>query len=518
MKKFFFPFLLISLFSAQLAAQVLPVRVVIVNGGRFGNPADDVNLSIYDLYSNSYVSLDTIRTESVQDVLVKGREVYVAAQDSIVKYDLISGQRVAAQAFGAPSTISLGLYHDYLLVGNWYAPFGQPGPFNKNFRIFNKNTLAFVADIPQIREGAKSFAVLGDTAYISQNLTSSSFSDSAGWMVKVDLKTLSYADSVAIGNGTGDLGRLLAWNGAIYGLNSSSNTLTVYNPATGIAISQPANADFSIGSAGTRLTLEANGVVHTVIDEKIATYDLLTRSIIAPAIVDTVITAFALDTVNRRYYITQTDFFSYTGGAIYSAQGQRLDTLLCGSSPEAIGIAYNQLPEARPDTFTISSGLADTLDVLANDLDDDALWSILGISIPPVHGTVSVAGLQIVYQPQAGYAGPDSFAYVVADGWFVFSDTPRVYLNVERAASADLLAETSIRLYPSPAREHLNLSFEQPWSGRVRLYSLQGQLLGEQEALQASNLRWQVAQLPAGLYLLRGEGPGGSWQRRWIKD
>jgi hypothetical protein len=96
-------------------------QLVVVNGGLFGSQTDFANIGIFNSVSGTFTTLDTIYTNSVQDVLIEeNRYIYVAAQDSIVKYDLWTAERLSAAAFGAASTIRLGLYNDKLLVGNWY--------------------------------------------------------------------------------------------------------------------------------------------------------------------------------------------------------------------------------------------------------------------------------------------------------------------------------------------------------------------------------------------------------------
>ena len=53
--------------------------------------------------------IDTIQTQSVQDLLINGNIAYVAAQDSIVRYDLTNQTRTHAAAFNGPSTYTLEL-------------------------------------------------------------------------------------------------------------------------------------------------------------------------------------------------------------------------------------------------------------------------------------------------------------------------------------------------------------------------------------------------------------------------
>lgn len=504
----------------QLTAQTATKRIITINGGQFGNPNDNANISSYDPASGTYTSLDTIQTQSIQDALVDGRVVYVAAQDSLVKYDLVTGDRIAAEAFGAPSTISMALYNDYLLVGNWYAPFGQIGPYQNHFRIFNKKTLAYVDSTPEISQGVKSFVVVGDTAYIGQNYTSSAFSDSAGWMIKVDLATLTYSDSMAVNDNMEDLGRLIAIDGIVYGLNSVSNSITMYDPASGSVMTDTANADLNLRSYGSQVQFDQFGVLHTKFGSGIGTYDPVSRSVIQANIVDTVVTAFTYDTVNQQYYVTQTDFFSYLGGVIYDASGQRVDTFLVGSSPEAIVSVYNELPVANDDSLTALQGVFQEITVLDNDtdLDADSLTVELISYTANFMDTVYVENGKLFGTGGTTGIGYDTVTYVVLDEWGDL-DTGVVALFVDSQFSLeDEFPANQVVVAPNPAVSRISVDFMELWEGEVNLIDLNGRLLSTQKVARGAGAEFNLETLPSGVYLLQGNGPEGSWHRKVVKE
>ncbi|MGZ8821792.1 MAG: Ig-like domain-containing protein [Aeromicrobium sp.] len=84
-------------------------------------------------------------------------------------------------------------------------------------------------------------------------------------------------------------------------------------------------------------------------------------------------------------------------------------------------IAQNHPPVGNPDSYSGPQDTAMTVDaaggVLANDTDADGNTLTATEVAGPSHGTVVLAeDGSFVYTPNAGYVGPDSFAYDLADG------------------------------------------------------------------------------------------------------
>jgi len=511
-------FIAILLMAGTLSAQIVSKGAIIVNGGSFSDPTNNPSVQFYDAEDRSYSVFDTIQTSSVQDVLIDGLDVYVAAADSIMRYNAATGELMASALFGAPSTITMRLYNEYLLVGNWFDPFGGPSPYRNQFRIFDRMTLAYVDSVPEIFRGAKDFVVFGDTAYIAQNFQTSSFTDSAGWLVKVDLTTFSYVDSVAINQNNEDLGRLFIQDSVIYGLNGGSNTVTSYDIRTGMASTDTANANLSPSTYNSRIAIDENGLLYTVIDGKIATYDPVNRSVIDPSIVDDLILSFALDTVRDQIYITQTNFSDINGGRIYELSGVSTDTLLTGTSPEEVAVVYNYLPNAEADFDTTESEVAIKLPVLDNDSDVDARVLTLAIVTDGTQGTATVMGDSILYTPLAtAIAGPDSLQYSLTDEWGD-ADTVWAFVEILRSSFVEEVNPVQVALFPNPATEILNVSLSTSIEGQLAILDLQGKLLIKGEIQRGLSTKMNVASLPAGLYVLQVKTASGISQIKWLKQ
>jgi hypothetical protein len=183
--------------TAQATAPYLK-ELLILNGGQYGNPQEDITLIGYNPFTGATRISDTIRSQSIQALLVEGNFAYIAAEDSLVKINLTNFTRVAQARFPGASTYSLALYNNQLLVGNWY------GQADSNLYVFDKTDLTLDYAVPQIEQGVKGIAIIGDTAYLAQNLYDANYSDSAGYLSLVYLPTGTFIKNVP-GDGVSDI-------------------------------------------------------------------------------------------------------------------------------------------------------------------------------------------------------------------------------------------------------------------------------------------------------------------------
>ncbi len=325
--------LIISL--AVLSASALSAQqALFVNGGQYGNSADNVNFVSYDVQSNTYTAIDTIQTQSVQSLLVDGTTAYVAAQDSIVSYDLTTNTRIATAEFNGPSTKALSVYGANLLVGNFY------GKTTDNLYVYDKATLALTDSVTQISKAVSNMLVMGDSLYIAQNFSSSAFSDSAGYISVVDLTTMNYVRDIVFNNNDEGLGFLVpnAAQDGFFGINT--NSVVAYDIASGTVTATPSN--FRLSASANKSSIKGDTLMLQV-NDNIGAMSLTTGLLIDTNIAAYAPTAFSFDTLNREIYATSTDFFSYKEGKVFDLDGTELDTLIVGFSPEIVQIYYGNI-------------------------------------------------------------------------------------------------------------------------------------------------------------------------------
>jgi hypothetical protein len=334
---------------------------VIVNGGLFGG-SDFANVAIFDPYTGLYTTVDTIYTTSVQHATLE-REIvgtsefalYVAAADSIVKYELNAANgatRLAANAFGSVSTLRIATTPNEVLVGNWY------GSSDNNLRFFDKTTLAYVDSVAEISKGTQDILIVGDTAYIGQNTNdfSSNFQDTVGYLAVVRISTRQWLYNDTLNASGFDLGRMVRLGDSIISVNPKSNTISYYNfrNRQSNTVAAPVGVQFEQLNTGNSINLMPNlNVPFTFLSEAIlpiggvlARYDLVQNQMVADSIVvhgqnAPFVAGFSFVTnyFNNQVVLNKINFIdqSQNMGLVYDlATGDTIRSFPSGYSPEVI--------------------------------------------------------------------------------------------------------------------------------------------------------------------------------------
>lgn len=74
---------------------------------------------------------------------------------------------------------------------------------------------------------------------------------------------------------------------------------------------------------------------------------------------------------------------------------------------------------------------------------------------------------------------------------------------------------SGVSIYPNPSQEQFSIASQNVFTERIRLMDLQGRIV-LQQTIMAHNAQISVAQLPSGVYLLRGDSPNGVWMEKLI--
>lgn len=94
----------------------------------------------------------------------------------------------------------------------------------------------------------------------------------------------------------------------------------------------------------------------------------------------------------------------------------------------------NTAPSAADDSRSTGHDRSISIAVLANDSDPEGQAISINSFSQPSRGAVTQVGSNLVYTPDAGYVGADSFSYSIRDSLGAISNTASVTLNITNAA------------------------------------------------------------------------------------
>ena len=294
-------------------------------------------VSSYNPQTGLTTVFDTIAVPYVQCVIVDSNFAYVAANDSLVMYNIDTYERVNIIALSNPHLMKV--YQNKLIVGRWTS-----ASDNIWLKIYDKSNLSLIANIPEIDDQTYGIAISNDSAYVSVYGGYNSFT---GKIAVIDLQNNSFERFIDYGTNGQGIGDLMTDDYNIYMVNQTLSYATPSDTIGGIGVYE-INAgttfldtfQYNFGSGyfvnGTAMFLNIN--------ENIAVYDLYAQNfaditrIAKPSTMS--FTSVQFDNVNNIIYAAATDYWSASAGYTYDLSGNAIDTFDLGISVESIAIDY----------------------------------------------------------------------------------------------------------------------------------------------------------------------------------
>jgi len=334
-------------------------QVITGNSGKFEfTPPylDYVTLQTYSPVSQASDLFGTIFTQSVQDILIVGKFAYVTAQDSIVKYNLNTLERVAAVADSGVN--KLALHQGGLVIS-------RQAPVMLNFAVVRDTSdLSLVASIDGISGDCQGVVSIADSVYIAVN---------GGWMgtdgkiAVIDPDTWTLVREIQLGTDAVGISNLYLYNGKILSVNKTpygapvQGSITTYDPFTGLFTNTIYEVTIGNGVDLSDSTLfvmmnEGIGVIH------LPTMEIADTSRIPdPGSTGFIyITSAVFDTISDRFYVNIGDYMSPGYCLVADLTGDSVTSYATGISAEAIAIDYRENmvgipdPEHQTDLMTLS--------------------------------------------------------------------------------------------------------------------------------------------------------------------
>lgn len=313
-------------------------QVILGNGGRYETTPpyqDYVTMQKYDPATQNSSFFNTIYTQSVQDILIEGSFAYVAAQDSIVKYNIDTYERVAAVADSGVSR--LGIYNNRLIVTKQF-------PIARFFvEILNTENLALIALVQNITGDCGGVYAAKDSIYVAVN---GGWQGMEGRLAVINPQNWTLSREINFGPQAVGIADLYEYSGVLTcvnrtpygGVTGSITSFHLYNK-TFVNTVYALPIGMGIGHLDSTL--------YVVMNEGLGTINLKTKQIIDTTIIQDPgsvnhihITSGAVDYVNDRLYVNIGDRLTFGICVITSAAGDSLTSFFTGKSADAIALDY----------------------------------------------------------------------------------------------------------------------------------------------------------------------------------
>ncbi|HNW77108.1 MAG TPA: T9SS type A sorting domain-containing protein, partial [Bacteroidales bacterium] len=332
-----------NLVMAQSAAYTK--QIITVNSGtyEYAPPFSDfVTIQSYDPLNNTVTPAGTILTQSAQAMTCAGKTAFIAAGDSIVKYDLNTMQPVMAVADSG--LCQLAVIDGKLVVSKQY-------PIVNHFvEVRDTATLGLIAQVSGISGDGGGIVEVNDTVYVAVNGGWAGTSGKLAVINPLDWSLVTEADfgpeAVGISNLYLYAGNVVSVNETPYGV-TGTGSITVYNPETrsynNVIVPHTVGAGAGING----------GLLYLILDNGIGSIDLNTLTVAGTAIVPDpgsasyrYILSAAIDTINGRIYANIGDYLTDGHCLVSTLTGDSVTAYSTGISTEVIAVDYRPIPSA----------------------------------------------------------------------------------------------------------------------------------------------------------------------------
>lgn len=321
----------LGLFFQPMFSQTLELdRTFIINGGCFSDPDDFVTAGFFE--DGIYTLFDEIQTASVQDAVVSDDALFVTAQDSLVRYNLMTLTRDEAIALNGLN--QLAIYDDYLLLTRQYPV------TTESFMVLDAVTLEVLATI-ELSGQAGGIAINDNQAYVA---VPGAWGSTNGTLAIIDLQTLLLDHEIDLGSDAKGTKEVFIEGSTLYTVNSHFSdynnnifSITEMNLATEEFTTTIISGDY-YGYYGNSVMTEDALIIP--LSATLCRYDLTTGATdlnfmeLNPA-------AIAYEPLAQNLHITTSNYVDWGNYDIYDVNGYHLEgPVAVGTSPEAMVFEY----------------------------------------------------------------------------------------------------------------------------------------------------------------------------------
>lgn len=344
---FLYAFAIFSLCANGLHGQTSAKRVIVANGGAYSNPADFVTLTAYDLENASTENLATIFTQSIQGLLVHEGIAFVAAQDSLARINIDSGELEAIIALQGVNKFAV--YEDKLLVSRQF-------PVTADFvQVRNIVDLTLVKSFPEVSDESWEIVVAGDSAYVS---VAGGWASTEGKMAIIDMANLDFIEEINFGADALGIGPVFKQDNHLIFVCK-----TPWGGTSGSILQYEINSrnynTYQIPAALGEAAGIHNGMIYLVLNGNVGAINLGTMSIEDATLIQNPfsaldMTALCIDSINQHIYVNYSYWIAPDGqGLIYDFDGMQVGSYPVGISAEEVAVDYRISTNLRNPATTL---------------------------------------------------------------------------------------------------------------------------------------------------------------------
>ena len=301
-------------------------QVLVLNEGYFDFSLNQTvvppTIGSYDPVSEVYTTLDTLtNSRFASDMIIEGDFVYVAADNTLYKYDKNTMNIVATQSISGIR--NLAVWNDKIAVsrGDYDNTTFAPILFNSYLQFYNTSDLSFYSELDTItgpKWSTQNMIVENDNLYITIN-NAFEFGNEKGIVGVVDMTSMSYINEIDLGPDGKNPDNLLIRGNKLYTVNNKDWSGASISEID-ITSSNSTTTNISLVSTGCGTScLKDDKIIYQISqDTELYEWDLLgAPNAGSPLGFSQNFYELAVNNLDGYIYASSTDFFSYGTINIY---------------------------------------------------------------------------------------------------------------------------------------------------------------------------------------------------------
>ncbi len=325
-----FLFLLASVCSASDYVH----RVIVLNEGHYDyvNMVQTVPVTVgsYNPYLGTYTVFDTIENARfATHVVVNGPDIFVAADDQLIRYDANTYQQLASTT--VPGIRKIAVWNNQLLISK--GEYLQT--FTSYFQVYDKNDLHFLYDLPVAsgpQYASEGIVVKDDVAYVAIG-NGFDWGNEVGLVGRVDLNTHAYLGEINLGSGGTNPENIILDNNSIFTVNNTNYTTASVSKIDISSLGVTTTNLMTTNGCGAS-AVAANYVMFQALgDNSLGRFSTSSLTLDPALMINRSIYGLASDPINSLLYIGETDYTSYGKIVIYDYNGALVDSFDVSVSP-----------------------------------------------------------------------------------------------------------------------------------------------------------------------------------------